>query len=56
VAQVGVGVVHAERPAPRPPVDRHVVELHRRIKAVFDPTSRLNPGRDPLAATAMEAA
>jgi glycolate oxidase FAD binding subunit len=49
VAEVGVGVVHAERPAPPRPVDPHVVELHRRIKALFDPGGRLNPGRDPLA-------
>jgi FAD/FMN-containing dehydrogenase len=56
VAQVGVGVVHAERPPPPRSVDPHVVELHRRIKAVFDPGGRLNPGRDPLAATAAGAA
>jgi FAD/FMN-containing dehydrogenase len=56
VAEVGVGVVHAERPPPPRPVDAHVVDLHRRIKAVFDPGGRLNPGRDPLAATAAGAA
>jgi FAD/FMN-containing dehydrogenase len=52
VAEVGVGVVHAERPAPTRPADPHVVELHRRIKGVFDPGGRLNPGREPLAAAA----
>jgi glycolate oxidase FAD binding subunit len=51
VAEVGVGVVHADSPPPPRPVDRQVVALHRRIKAVFDPTGRLNPGRDPLAGT-----
>jgi FAD/FMN-containing dehydrogenase len=56
VAEVGVGVVHAERPAPARPVDPHVVELDRRIKAVFDPGGRLNPGRDPLAAASAGAA
>jgi FAD/FMN-containing dehydrogenase len=53
VAQVGVGVVHADLPAPPRPVDPHVVDLHRRVKAAFDPTRRLNPGRDPLAGTVM---
>jgi glycolate oxidase FAD binding subunit len=51
VAEVGVGVVHCHEPQPARPVDPHVVELHRRVKAVFDPSGRLNPGRDPLAGT-----
>jgi glycolate oxidase FAD binding subunit len=49
VAQVGVGVVHREVPAPAPEVDPPVAALHARIKALFDPTGRLAPGRDPLA-------
>lgn len=50
VAQVGVGVVHAAVPPPRRSVDPAVAALHRRIKHLFDPTGRLSPGRDPLAA------
>ncbi|HEX6422853.1 MAG TPA: FAD-binding protein [Acidimicrobiales bacterium] len=50
VAEVGVGVVHAESPPPPQAADPAVVVLHRRIKKQFDPTGRLNPGRDPLAA------
>lgn len=52
VAEVGVGVVHRTSPPPIRLVDGPVAELHRRIKAAFDPTGRLAPGRDPLAATA----
>jgi glycolate oxidase FAD binding subunit len=50
VAQVGVGLVHAEAPPAARPADPAVVALHRRIKALFDPTGRLAPGREPLAA------
>jgi glycolate oxidase FAD binding subunit len=55
VAEVGVGVVHRSVPQPGRPVDPAVVTLHRRLKAVYDPTGRFAPGRDPLAG-AVEAA
>ena len=48
VAEIGVGVVHAAAPQPPRPVEPGVVELNRRFKERFDPTGRLNPGRDPL--------
>jgi glycolate oxidase FAD binding subunit len=44
VAEVGVGVVHHERPAPVRPAPPAVVALHRRLLDEFDPTRRLNPG------------
>jgi glycolate oxidase FAD binding subunit len=50
VAEVGVGVVHRDTPPPPRAVDPAVAELHRRLKGLFDPTGRLAPGRDPLAA------
>ena len=48
VAEVGVGVVHASEPQPPRPVEPGVAGLNRRFKERFDPTGRLNPGRDPL--------
>jgi FAD/FMN-containing dehydrogenase len=50
VVEVGVGVVHHADAAPARPVDPAVVALHRRLKAGFDPSGRLNPGVDVLTA------
>ncbi len=45
VAEIGVGIVHAEQPQSRPPLDAGALLIHERMKAEFDPTARLNPGR-----------
>jgi glycolate oxidase FAD binding subunit len=50
VAEVGVGTVHWLTPPLPRDVDPKVVELNREVKRRFDPTGRLNPGRDPLLA------
>ena len=51
VAEVGVGVVHHATARPSDDVvDPAVRTLHARIKQRFDPSGRLNPGVDVLAA------
>ncbi len=49
VAEMGVGVVHHERPAPPRPVDPAVAALHTRLRDELDPDRRLNPGVEVLA-------
>jgi len=48
VAEIGVGTVHASRPQPPRPVAPGVQALTERMRAGFDPTGRLNPGREVL--------
>lgn len=48
VAAVGVGGVWSEQPGPPPRLARTTADLNRRVKQRFDPTGRLNPGRDVL--------
>jgi glycolate oxidase FAD binding subunit len=47
VAVVGVGLAFGERPQPPRRLEGPVADVHRRMKANFDPTGRLNPGREP---------
>ncbi len=49
VASVGVGLVHASQPQPPRSNDPGAAEIARRMKALFDPTGRCNPGRQPEA-------
>ncbi len=54
LAEVGVGLVHctpevAARLAPGPAPSEVTIDLHRGLKARFDPDGRLNPGRSVLA-------
>jgi glycolate oxidase FAD binding subunit len=48
VSVIGVGTVLCDQPQPGGTVPAAVAELTRRLKAEFDPTGRLNPGRNPL--------
>lgn len=49
VATVGLGLMFGEKPQPARPLDHGVVTVAQKIKQQFDPTGRLNPGRDPAA-------
>lgn len=43
VAEIGVGTIHADTAPPLRTVERP--DLHDAVKAAYDPTGRLNPGR-----------
>ncbi len=45
VAEIGVGTVHATTPQPVRALAAPIRLIHERMKAEFDPTGRLNPGR-----------
>ena len=48
VAVIGVGLAFCDVSQPTRAVAAPVRAVHDRMKANFDPTGRLNPGRDPL--------
>lgn len=48
VASIGVGTVFASRPQPSRRTPAAEIDLASRVKAEFDPTGRLNPGRNVL--------
>ena len=52
VAEIGVGTVHLDVAAAARTPDATTVDLHRGIKTAFDPTGRMNPGRDAMEAVA----
>jgi len=45
IAEVGVGIVHAEKAQPARQLSEGALLIHQRMKTEFDPTGRLNPGR-----------
>lgn len=48
VASIGLGTIYAAEPQPKRTVSAGVATIHERMKSEFDPTGRLNPGRNPL--------
>lgn len=48
VAEIGVGTVHRDHAGSAPGVSHEVRALNERIKQLFDPTARLNPGVEVL--------
>jgi hypothetical protein len=47
VASVGLGTVFGTKPQPERKMDSGIALISERMKAQFDPTGRLNPGRTP---------
>jgi len=47
IAEIGVGMLHTDEPAPAFTIAPGVAAVALRIKNEFDPTGRLNPGRTP---------
>lgn len=47
VAAIGLGLLFADKPQPTRWIGAEVAEISERLKANFDPTGRLNPGRVP---------
>ncbi|MDG1410764.1 MAG: FAD-binding protein [Acidimicrobiales bacterium] len=47
VATIGVGIVHADTAPPKRKLDPSIAVVAERMKTLFDPKGRLNPGRSP---------
>lgn len=51
MAGIGTGLVFAQRPQPARALSPELLVVSNRMKDIFDPTARLNPGRKPWAST-----